>query len=75
MLTSIGKQILKLGSFQPHLNYLKTIGKTICNQGFLVTIGDYVNISETEFQFFNEVSIETQQGTHVDSPAINGPAA
>ena len=72
LLTSVGQQILRLGNFQPHLDYLRKIGKVICDQGFSVMLGDYVQVSETVLRYSNEVRIEAQQGAQADSPATGG---
>lgn len=75
LLTSVGQQILKLGKFEPHLEYLRKIGNVIHDQGFSVTLGDYVQISDTTIKPFNEVLIEAQQGAQADSPVASGTAA
>jgi hypothetical protein len=58
LLTSVGQQILRLGKFQSHWEYLRKIGKVIHDQGFSVTRGDYIQVSDTALRFFNEVRIE-----------------
>ncbi len=65
LLTSIGRQILQLGKFEPHLEYLTKIGTAFHAQGFSVTLGDFIKTSETMIQPFNEIPIEAQQ----DNPA------
>ncbi|NMF90988.1 DUF2806 domain-containing protein [Aromatoleum petrolei] len=38
--TSLGRQILRLGNFQPNETYLRALGTSIKSQGFDVAIGD-----------------------------------
>jgi hypothetical protein len=75
LLTSVGQQILRLGKFEPHLEYLRKIGNVIHDQGFSVTLGDYVQTSDKTIRYFNEVLIEASQGAQVDRPAADGTAA
>ena len=72
-LTSVGQQILRLGRFPPHLDYLRKIGKAIGDQGFSVMLGDYVQVSEDTLKYFNEVPLEAQQDTQADDPASGTP--
>lgn len=69
ILTSVGRQILRLGKFEPHVEYLTKMGEAICAQGFTVTLGDFVQISETAIKSFNDLPIEARQGTQGDVPA------
>ena len=75
LLTAIGRQILRLGKFPPHIDYLQKLGKAIQGQGFSVSIGDFVQISDTMLQPYNEVTIAAQQGAQADGSASAGPAA
>lgn len=43
IITSLGKQLSTLGSFEPNIEYLKLIGKKIKEKGFSVEIGKPVN--------------------------------
>lgn len=58
LLTGVGTQILGLGSFEPDLAYLRSVGKQIASQGFTVQLCDWLQISETEGQYFNAERID-----------------
>lgn len=53
LVTSLGRQVLSLGSFEPDEEYLRLIGKELVKKGFSVTLADYRKISDTHFQPFN----------------------
>jgi hypothetical protein len=57
ILTTVGAQILGLGSFEPDLEYLRLVGKKIANQGFMVSLCDWQQTSENEGRYFNEEKI------------------
>lgn len=63
ILTTIGLQVIQLGRFEPHIEYLTKLGEAIHLQGFSVTIADFVNISETHIRAFNEIPIGGQTDT------------
>jgi len=73
LLTSLGRQILKLGKFEPHIEYLTKIGQAIHVQGFSVTLADFVTVSETTIRPFNEITIGPQPAVQPDGPASGGP--
>ena len=56
-LTTIGRQVLTLGSFEPDIEYLRLVGKEFVKQGFSVKLADWRNISSTEGQYFNEQEV------------------
>lgn len=60
MLTSVGAEILSLGSFKSHQEYLRALGKTIAGngQGFQVQLADWKQITETQGQYTNAQRIE-----------------
>jgi hypothetical protein len=68
ILTAIGRQIVGLGKFEPHIDYLTKIGEAIHAQGFDVTLGDFIKLSETMIKPFNGVPIVTQDNTRTDEP-------
>lgn len=72
--TDIGRQILRLGTFEPHDAYLRLIGKAILNQGFDVTIGQYRRVSETRIQILNEEKLAAQPTVQPDGSASGGSA-
>lgn len=57
-LTSVGVQILGLGTFEPDTDYLSLVGKQIVSKGFHVQLGDWRQLSENEGEYFNAVRIE-----------------
>ncbi len=57
-LTSVGAQLLGLGSFTPDVEYLKRVGKVIASQGYTVLLADWRQISEREGQYFNKAKID-----------------
>ena len=58
LLTSVGVQILGLGTFEPDLEYLSLVGKQIAAQGFKVQLCDWRQVSENEGQYFNAVRVD-----------------
>lgn len=57
-LTEVGMQLMGLGSFEPDLAYLRSIGKGIAAQGFRVQLCDWQQTSETKGQYSNAERIE-----------------
>ena len=51
-LTSIGRQIFKLGSFKPHEIYLRNVGQAICRKGFNVSLGRWEQVTETKERYY-----------------------
>lgn len=58
-LTTVGSQLLGLGSFTPNIDYLHLVGKEIIKQGFDVYLADWVQTSENEGRYFNQEKINT----------------
>ena len=56
-LTSLGRQVLELGSFEAHDVYLRSVGQTICDQGFKVQIARYKQVTETTAHYFEAEEI------------------
>ena len=52
-LTSLGQQVLTLGSFESHEAYLRSVGKAIRGQGFKVLIARYQGVTRTEGRYFD----------------------
>ncbi len=46
-LTDLGRQVLRLGSFEPHEGYLRGVGKEIAGKGFKVNIAHFERITLT----------------------------
>jgi hypothetical protein len=57
MITSIGRQVMKLGKFTPHENYLRAVGEELKKAGVTVTIASYRDVSENEIEIFDEESL------------------
>ena len=55
--TAMGKQILKLGTFQPNEKMLMAIAETIKGMGFQVEIGRYIPIDENQIRTFDLHSV------------------
>ncbi len=53
-LTSLGKEVLKLGAFMPHEPYLRQVGKAIQDLGFQVAVARYEQVTETEGRYSDE---------------------
>lgn len=53
-LTSLGKEVLRLGEFTPHDGYIRHLGRTIRDQGFQVALARFQRITETQGRYFNE---------------------
>ena len=60
-LTLLGQQILKLGSFEAHEIYLRSVGEAICHQGFKVHIARWKQVTEEIGHYFEpeEICAET----------------
>lgn len=58
LLTTVGGQLLGLGSFEPNLEYLRLAGKEILKQGFTVHLADWVQQSENMGRYFNAEKID-----------------
>ena len=52
-LTTLGKQVLKLGAFAPNEPYIRKIGKAIRSQGFKVKLARYQQVTENEGRYFD----------------------
>ena len=52
-LTSLGKEVLKLGAFTPEDSYIRVLGRTLRDQGFKVVLARYQQITETEGRYFD----------------------
>jgi len=56
-LTSIGRQVVRLGTFEPHEGYLRSLGGSIRAQGFKVHIARWQQLTETEGRYFDAEEI------------------
>ncbi len=57
ILTTVGRQIIGLGSFDPDIEYMRLIGKEFVKLGFSVKLADWRMVSETEGQYLNSQEI------------------
>ena len=53
-LTSLGREVLKLGTFTPHDAYIRHLGRTIRGRGFKVTLARYQQVNEAGGRYFDE---------------------
>ncbi|QFZ93193.2 DUF2806 domain-containing protein [Synechococcus elongatus] len=51
--TSMGKEIFRLGVFEPHIEYLEEVGKHIKSQGFTVEIASYYRVDNDRISPYN----------------------
>ena len=66
-LTTIGIQLLGLGSFAPDVDYLRLIGTQIKNQGFTVALAEWQQTTESEGRFSNPQRIDNEKDSMVTS--------
>lgn len=52
-LTAIGKQVLQLGKFEPHIDYLKKVAEHLKSQGVQVELAQYVDVAPDQIRYFN----------------------
>lgn len=52
-LTAIGRQIIRLGTFEPHDGYLRAVGQAIQGQGFKVQVGRWQQMTDTQGRCFD----------------------
>ena len=52
-LTSLGKEVLKLGAFKPNEPYIRELGQAIRDQGFKVKLARYQQVTENEGRYFD----------------------
>ncbi|MBU1188842.1 MAG: DUF2806 domain-containing protein [Gammaproteobacteria bacterium] len=57
-LSSVGEEILSLGSFQPNQEYLVSIANKFVNKGFTVKLCDWTKVDEKRGRISNAVEIE-----------------
>lgn len=57
MVTTIGKQVLRLGKFAPHERYLRAVGEELKKAGATVAIADYRDIDENQIQISNATQL------------------
>ena len=56
-LTSLGRQIFKLGSFKSHEIYLRKVGQVICSQGFNVSLARWEQVTEATGRYYESQEI------------------
>lgn len=73
LLTSIGKQILSLGSFAPNTGNLNQTGKWIANQGYEVSIGDWTQVTENAGNLSNAYPIDADSAGEAVKSTTESP--
>ena len=53
-LTTLGSQVLRLGSFTTHEAYLRSVGEEIKRQGFKVVMARCVPVTDSEVRYFED---------------------
>jgi hypothetical protein len=56
-LTAIGKQVLRLGKFEPNVDYLKKVAEHLKGQGVQVELAQYVDVSPSQIRYFNSQTL------------------
>ncbi|WP_256831750.1 DUF2806 domain-containing protein [Pseudomonas sp. Pse1] len=52
-ITTIGREVIRLGQYQPNAPYFSSLCKTIADKGFSVEIGDYIEHSNEQIGVMN----------------------
>lgn len=55
--TRLGKQVMSLGKFSAHEDYLRAVGDQIKAKGFTVEIADYIQIDASHIRFSNAAQL------------------
>ncbi|MEJ7811530.1 MAG: hypothetical protein WKG32_14050 [Gemmatimonadaceae bacterium] len=55
--TPIGVQVLALGTAQPHTEYLRVVGESICTLGFNVHLGRYLRLNANQIRYFADTPL------------------
>lgn len=58
VVTSLGRQLLQLGKFNPSERYLLAVGIAIKKKGFKVSLVDYADLAGDMIRYFNGVEIQ-----------------
>ncbi len=53
LVSSLGRQVLGLGKFEAHDEYLRKVGEAIKTQGFEVKLAHYTRVSDDQIRWFN----------------------
>ena len=51
--TFIGEEVLRLGTFEPHVPYLEKVGERLKSEGFEVELASYREIGPNQIQYFD----------------------
>ncbi|SIS67396.1 Protein of unknown function [Thalassolituus maritimus] len=57
LVTSIGREVLKLASFKVNEGYLKSVAKDYVKKGFKVSVADWTWVSDREGRYSNRIEI------------------
>lgn len=66
ILTSVGKEIMKLCDKTPNETYLKEVGQYIIKKGFKIKIAPYVRVSDNQIRYSDQEVVELSK--EVDEP-------
>lgn len=61
VITPIGKELLRLGKFEPHIEYLIRFGEYLVAQGFTVSISSFTPLPDGKIKLINQVPIKGKQ--------------
>jgi hypothetical protein len=56
-LTSVGRELMKLGSFEPDVEFLRLLGSSIARKGYSVLLVDFKYVNAQEIEYRNETVI------------------
>lgn len=56
-ITSLGKQVMSLGKFDAHEEYLRAVGGEIKAKGFTVELANYVQVDESRIRYSNAIPL------------------
>jgi uncharacterized protein YuzE len=63
VITTLGKQVIRLGKFKANNKYLEAVALEIVKKGFKVSLCDYVPAGKDQVRYFNKIEVanKTQQ--------------
>lgn len=73
-LSRVGRELLALGTFEPHVPYLKRLGRAIAAQGFDVVLADCIRIEGQRIRISNRQPVSADDEPGVAEASIEGDA-
>lgn len=58
LITSLGRQVIKLGKFKPNEKYLRALGTELKRAGFTVSLCDYADAENKMVRYFNKEELK-----------------